>query len=454
MNASDGPTGDGPTTASIESAKAGLVAARAPLLRRTAMEIAEVLGAVGARFTTMGDPLRNAALERLPDEAALPSEMAAIVLDRMAADWTVERLRTLLSADFEDPTCLDRPVTVRGRRIMAFGPERCVQISSGSVPGVGVNALIRSLLVKAPTLIKPGGGDRALTELYAEALLAHDTELGSALAVRYWPGDSEDLTRAAIGGADVVVAYGADASVDAIRTMVPVTTRFVPYHHRFGVGLVGREALGEGPSEASEGSGVRAVAADVARAVALFEHRGCVCPHVIYVEEGGACTPEAFAELVATSLSGLEAEWPSGEPGAARTAATAAALQQARGTVEIQAAAGAARLFQGGAANWTVVFESRLVPAPELPGRSVRIRAVDDLERVPELLSGAGPHLQSVGFAGLGDRLTDVASALGRIGASRVVPFERMSFPPPWWLHDGRGPLATLVRWLEVESQR
>jgi len=441
--------------ADLASVKTDLARARGPLAAMSAVDIARLLGRVGSRFADPADPVRETALRELPAEAALSPELAEAVLDGMAADWTEERIAQLLRAEFPDPGVLDgiveRPLAGggeeaalsedgRGRAVMAFGPTLCVQISSGGVPGVGVHALIRSLLVKSPTLIKPGAGDVLLTRLFADALAEADPVLGAAVAARYWPGEERELTAAAVAGADLVVAYGSDASVQTVRDLIPVTTRFVPYHHRFGVGLVGREALGPG---------VEDVARDVARAVAMFEHRGCVCPHVVFVEEHGPMVPEAFAERVGAALEAIAREWPAAAE-SDDAQAEAAALAQARGTVEIHEAAGAARMMDGGVDNWTVVFETDLVEIPALPGRAVRIRSVGDLAEVPAILGSAGRHLQSVGYAGVDGRIDALAQALGQAGASRVVPFAHVSFPPPWWLHDGQGPLTTLVRWVEV----
>ena len=431
-----------PRVEDVAAAKARLTGARATLVARPVADIADVLARVGERFSDPGDSVRREALKELPREAVLSAELAEAVIDGMAVDWTRELISRLLADEFEDPRVLDGADGMNGgRRLMAFGPALCVQISSGSVPGVGVNALIRSLLVKAPTLIKPGAGDVVLTRLFVDVLQDADAELGAAVEVCHWPGSDQELTSVAIEGADLVAAYGSDASVRAVRDLLPVTTRFIPYHHRVGIGLVGREVLHGAVDE---------VARDVARTVAMFEHRGCVCPHVVFVERGGETLPEGFAELVSGSLEALASEWPA--PADADEVGTEAAeIAQARGTVEIYEAAGAARMIHGGGANWTVVFESDLVAVPPLPGRSVRIRPVDDLTEVAAILGPAGRHLQSVGYAGAEERITGLAESLGRAGASRVVPFARVSFPPAWWLHDGKGPLETLVRWVEVE---
>jgi len=436
--ASGGPIAD---TADVRLACERISAAGPGLVARPWAEIAGVLGRVGARFRSDNDPLRTEALERLPEDAGLSVAMAREVLDGMSRDWTVDRLSRTVEADFEEPACLDGMSTVRGRHVMAMGPALCLQIVSGSVPGVGVNALLRSLLVKSPTLVKPGRGDIVLTELFARGLREADPQMAEALAVRYWPGGVEAQQRAALAAADVAVVYGSDETVADVRATAPATTRVVAYHHRIGVALIGREVLA--PSQ------IDAVATDTARAVALFEQRGCVCPHVVYVESGGQLAGADFADCLASAFGALEEALPS----VTLDAAEGAALQQLRGTAELHAATGAGFIRHGGGtAPWTVIYEEQADHAgPVTLARGVRVQEVDDASALAARLSPLGAHLQSVAYAGLEGRVPEVAESLGRAGASRVVPIDRVSFPPPWWLHDGRGPLRDLVRWVEVE---
>ena len=435
----------------LSGMKVALQQARPGILSRPVAEIADVLGRVGERFSDPSDQLRRMALDKLPSEAKLSRELAEVVLDGMAAGWTREALSKLLENEFANPALLDGLVRAQQRgdarslsvpRVMAVGPTLCVQISSGSVPGVGVNALIRSLLVKAPTLIKPGAGDVVLTQLFAEALRDADAELGSAVAVRYWSGgEGHELTRQAVEGADAVVVYGSDESVLSVRGMLPVSCRFIAYHNRFGIGIVGREKLKDN---------IEDLADEVARAVAMFENRGCVCPEVLFVERGGHAKVEAFESLIAESLERLASEWSSHvEP--VFTSRERSVLRQVRDTMEIHQAVGSVRMLHGGLENWTVVSELDLLQLPSLPGRSLRIRPVQNLEDVPSLLGESCRHIQSVGYAVDEDRVNDLAVLFGRVGASRVVPFDGMSFPPAWWLHDGQGPLRALIRWVEVQ---
>ena len=80
------------------------------------------------------------------------------------------------------------------------------------------------------------------------------------------------------------------------------------------------------------------------------------------------------------------------------------------------------------------------------------MHSVVDALDVPDLLVPVGRHLQTVGVAGLGERVDEVAAALGKVGAVRICPLGDVPFPPPWWHHDGRGPRSVFLRWVELEG--
>jgi hypothetical protein len=312
---------------------------------------------------------------------------------------------------------------------------------------VGVTALARSLLLGSPTLLKPGLGDVALPVLFARALREEAPALADMLAVVYWPGGLEVVEDAAVRPAEVVAVYGSDAVVTSLRGRVPATTRVLAYHHREGIGVVGRGVL-------SDTGTASAVATEVARAAAFFDQRGCVSTRVLWVEAGLPVTPAEFAEGLAGALSEVEATLPSGDLDTLERSA----VQQLRGTVEILAAAGDAEaadaptLRHGIDAPWTVVYDPSGAVETRCVGRVVVVRPFRDLDDLWESVRPMAPHLQTVGVSGLGDRLEEVAAVLGCLGVSRVAPFAAVPFPPPWWHHDGRGPLTDLVRWVDLEQ--
>ena len=421
----------------------GLRAAREDgLLQYGVHERARLLGRAGARFLDPADTLRQEAEERLPATADLSPEMVRAVIEGMARDWTAERLTGLLAAELPQPEALDRFVLqAGGGRARAFPPALSFHVGAGTVPGVSATSMLRGLILGSATLVKPGVGDVVLPVLLARALAEEAPLLASAVAVLYWSGGSgESVESVALETSDLVVAYGGDTAVRSLRERLPVTTPLVAYHHRMSVALVGRGALS---SERLPG-----VVAALARAVALFDQRGCVSPHAVLVEEGGDVGARELAEAVAGELERLHQVLPPTRPSSAH----ASTVHQLRRTCELRRAAGEdIDLHTGPGASWTVVLESDAKIEPSCLGRTVRVHSIADALAAPALLEPVRRHLQTVGVVGLGERIEEVASALGKVGAVRVCPLGEVPFPPPWWHHDGRGPLSVFLRWMDLE---
>jgi hypothetical protein len=284
-------------------------------------------------------------------------------------------------------------------------------------------------------------GDVVLPVLFARALAEEAPELSDTVAVTYWPGGSSPLEGLALQRAEAVLVYGGDEVVASLRARTPVTTRFVSYHHRLSAGLVGREALTEERAPH--------VARMAARAVSMFDQRGCVSPHVIYVEEGGAVDPGEWAALLASAMADLEVEI----PGGLLTAPEASAVHQMRGSAELrEASGGGVRVFRGDQSFWTVILEDEMTFTPSCLNRVVSLVPTPDLGAVADSLGKVGRHLQTVAIEGAEDRLPMLAEALSRAGATRVTSFEKAPWPPPWWHHDGASVLTGLIRWIDLEQ--
>jgi len=405
-------------------------------------DVVSGVGRVADRFLDSSDPIRSRAIDLLVPTAGISKEMASEVLTGMARDWTAERLDELLQRELRDRGVLDGFSRLdEGRSMRASGPPLTFHVGAGTVPGVSVTSMIRALLVKSAVLLKPGLGDVVLPVLFAEALAEEAPELAGAMAVTYWLGGSSPLEGLALERAGAVVAYGSDEAITSLRARTPVTARFIAYHHRLSVGLVGRGALTV--ERASH------VARMAARAVSMFDQRGCVSPQAIYVEEGGAVGPGEWAALLASAMADLEAELPGGYV----TASEASAVHQTRGSAELREATGSGvRVFRADEGLWTVILEDELGFTPSCLNRVVSVFPAPDLCDVAGSLGGVGRYLQTVVVEGADDRLPKLAEALCRAGATRITSFEKAPWPPPWWRHDGASVFAGLIRWVDLEE--
>lgn len=418
-----------------------LIGAGEALRARGIEDLLDRVGRVGARFLDPGDPLRREALERIPGEAGLSGPMAEAVLDGMAREWTRDRLDTLVSVDFPDRRVLDGfAYAPGGGRICALGGGFAFHVGAGNVPGVGATSLLLSLLVKCPILLKPGRGDRALADLFHRGLREEDPDLGGAAAVLYWGhGEGGPIEEQALLRVERVVAYGGSESIARLRALTPSTTPFVAYGPRISMGAVTCEILDDADAAAE-------TARAAARAVALFDRRGCVSPQIIWVEEGGRLTPSDWAELLAGEMARMDHELPPGPI----LPATAAQIAHERGMAELRGAGGSGeRVFSGEGGRWTLFFEGGEGGGDLCGGRTVKVRSVRTLEGVGEKLGVYAGLLQSLALAASDERRQHLRGHFAQAGFSRITSFSELPFPPAWWRHDGEGPLRALVRWVE-----
>lgn len=401
--------------------------------------IAEIVDAVGRAAAALADPdgpFRSRCVELLPGITGYSREMVRHGLERMAEDWHAAALRRALAAELGDPLILDRPRPhPRGAPglVRAFGPRLVAHVFSGNVPGVSVTSLVRAAVTKAASFGKTASGEPLTAIAFARALHSVDPALARCVAVTHWPGGTEPLERALFESADVVIAYGSDASVDAVRRVTPVATPVIAHPHRIGVGLVAREALAKAAP---------ALAQDAARDVSVFDQQGCVAPHAIYVEaDAGAAA--AFAEHLAAAMQALAREWPRRDVDAAE----AARIHETRAAAEFR---GARVWSSAEGTTWTVILDPDPALTPSPLNRVVFIKPVADLAEALDALAPRRAWLQSVGLAADASRFEELAERLGELGASRVVALGRMSWPEPHGHPDGRFQFLDLLRYVDI----
>jgi hypothetical protein len=81
------------------------------------------------------------------------------------------------------------------------------------------------------------------------------------------------------------------------------------------------------------------------------------------------------------------------------------------------------------------------------------VKALDRIDHLPEHLGPWASHLEAVGVAGPSERMREIALALAHTSTvSRVCPLAAMQDPPLGWHRGGVGRLASLLRWVDVET--
>jgi acyl-CoA reductase-like NAD-dependent aldehyde dehydrogenase len=359
--------------------------------RRPRREIAAALARAAERWRR--DPELG---ERLPGHARLAPETVEIGVATAAEALDADALLALA----------ERELGASGSR----GPRLVAHVLASNVPALALPAIALGCLAGVGVLVKSGRADPVSAPVFHRALSAEDPELASTVVATYWHGGDVATEEALLESADVIVATGRDDTVVALARRFG--DRVIAHGERVSAVVLGLAAL----------AGADAIASHIALDVALHDQRGCLSPHVVYVE-GRA---RGFAERLAAALDVVAARMPPGPFSDAERAAhrTAIAAAEWDGASVLAGAAG------------TVLLDERSDFRAAPGRRTVWVRPLAPLRDV--LLPG---RIECVGLAGHEADL----DALRRLGVSRVCPPGRMQRPPLSWPRGQRAPLRTLL---------
>lgn len=422
-----------------------LEAQAAALADRPVMELVEVLGRAVARWYDPAHPGRRLAERLIPEITGYAPEMVRRGLKEHLRTFRTDRLLRFVAQDFDNPLVLDDFQPNRaGGRSRAYGPRLTTQVFAGNVPGLPAWNLVCTLLVKSATLGKSASGEPLFPVLFARSIAEEDPALGRCLAITHWPGGDEELEAAAFARSDAVTVTGGAGTVQSVAGRLPAGMPFVAYGHKVSFAVVGREALAL--------TRYADTARRAARDVSQYDQQGCLSPHVLFVEDGGAVDPRTFAAALAAEM----ARYDRGRPRARLELADSAAIERVRAQYEFRSYdedADVALFTSPHGTAWTVVYDGAPDSFELSPlNRVVRVHPVAGIADVEARVAWLRDHVQSVGVACAPERLPDWARVLGRCGVDRICAVGQMPDPAAGWHHDGVGSLAALVRWVDIEG--
>lgn len=418
-------------------------ASQRQLKTRNVSYIIAVLDTVMARLLDEQDPYRQQLAEWLPRCSGLAPEMVRLGLNAFLKTFRSLQLQRFVSEDFPNPKMLDEfQPRLKGGWSKAVGPDLLLHVWAGNVPALPLWSLVSGLLVKAGTIGKVASAEPVFASVLVRLLVEVEPRWSDCLAVVWWQGGDAAQERVAFGLADVVMAYGGNASLAAMQQHVPITTRFLPHGHKLSFGMVAACALSvrKGPKLA------RQAALDVAR----YEQSGCYSPQVFYVARGGRVSPLEFAQYVFSELQALQPLFPrrllSLEEAAAVSAWREAQAFQSLSRSELTV------LGQPNDSACVVYSDVPMALQPSALQRTVYVVAVDSLTEVPALVKDAREVLQTTGLAAAPHELMGLAQALAEVGVTRICAIGAMTAPEAGWHHDGRFSLLDLVRMVDLEA--
>jgi hypothetical protein len=350
-------------------------------------------------------------------------------LDRLFFSITRASLTATIVAELGSVAALDGLQARDGvPAAWAHPAGRAVIVASDTTIGVALLPAIFALCAKCDVVVKDRA-DALVTNFFASLVEEHPL-FAEAAHARQWVGGADTDEDTLLACADVVVAFGGDAALRAIRERCGIEARFVPYGHRASIGRL----------TAAQAAELDAAGADaIARDALLYDGEGCLSLHALFVA-GDETVQTRVAERLDAAFARVATEFPAGTPSPAREAAVAAY----RNLAAFRAAGGSGAVYRGGGAT-LVAGVADDEPPPLLP-RVLPLYRADDDNAIAATVARLRLPVQALGAVTAdGDALALAA----RIGAVRVAPFGTMQDPPLGGHHGGGARISDFVRWID-----
>ncbi len=407
------------------------------LLPRTTSSIIHLLDGLGREWLSDDSAFRAFVLKEGPSQTGFAERTLANGLDSFFKQLTAENLESLIQQELGSINRLDQ----FDKGAIARGPELLMHIGAGNIPNAILFDIVLGLLTRSAQFVKCASGQTFIPRIFAHSIYEADAKLGACIEIAEWKGGTELLDAAVFAEADCVSVTGSDETVAAVRSKLPIKTRFLGYGTRVSFAFLTREAL------AADTKGFAKLAA---RDIAAWDQQGCLSPHVIYVESGGKATPELFAQRLSEELDALEEH----QPRAPLSTAEAAAIATRRSFYEIRAAHSPETQMWASTNStaWTVIFEGDPRFQVSCLNRFVYVKPVADLSHALQAAEMVRDKTSTVAIGSTAAQSNDLAIQLAHWGATRICPLGEMQNPPLTWRHDGRPPLADLVTWTNLET--
>lgn len=303
---------------------------------------------------------------------------------------------------------------------------------SGNAPLLGLYSLFLAMATKNVSIVKPSSRAHkdfvdilaTLREVNTDRVRGADFLKGVAAALI----DREDknLQNELSRRASVRIAWGGKEAIEAISGLAKsIHCEDVLLGPKYSLGIVDKESL----------SDHKKIAGRIALDIATFDQYACSSPHTIFVEKGGAITPEEFAQELANSLDFV------GKKFIKKIAPDPAKNMDILAIRAKYSMLG--KVFASADTEWTVVVSKESGLGPACASRVIFVRPVDSLQDIKPFIDRGK---QTMGTALSSPYAKELLNDLTASGVDRCPPFGRMTFfESPW---DGMFIVDRLVRWV------
>jgi len=390
------------------SSPAATLAALRPL-RGTPAERLDHLAPVLDAWADPASHVRRALLGALPALTGFHAQTTAFGLSLQCARLAPDVVAEGLSA---------HPRLLGERRNTAI-------FGAGNIPGLAPLDILWSVLAGDPVAVKVSSSEPVTGSSFARDV--NEREAHAVCAAFSWPRTDEERNRELLAWAGDTLAYGTDATIEALRDAVRRLgggRRFLGCGHRISVAWVS-----ESPWSIDE------IARRLATDACIWDQEGCLSPHVAFVSP--EIDPVELGESLARAFRHLAIVLPAGE----RSVDDRAARRARWNAIEARALRGGiSRLWRDEGGAWSIGLEdddSPLLPSPL--GRTLLLRRAPTMSDALLACSIWTGKIQAVGVGDDPRRHEALVPILASLGVTRLCALGRMQEPGPTWFgEEGR----------------
>lgn len=309
---------------------------------------------------------------------------------------------------------------------------------AGNVQILGMFALVQSIIAKNVNLLRVSSRDDGVFSDILECFhgVEYTDENGytisgddllKTIAVIYFNKDADNLGEEMSRQADVRIAWGGR---EAVETVSSYPSRYdsetVVFGPKLSYSVVAKEEL----SSAQE---AKKLARKISVDVSVFDQTGCASPHNLFIEEGGAVSPEEFIDILGDSMAKTEIQIP--KP--LMSPEQVSQIHSIRGVYDFKGTVKGSDTM-----SWTILLDD--LDELDKPVYS-RVLFVHKVKSIFDSLKFIDENTQTIGIAAPQDKALEFADKATRLGVMRLPLIGRMlNFEMPW---DGIFLFDRLVRW-------
>lgn len=184
-------------------------------------------------------------------------------------------IKKLLRFEIHDEKILDKWIKInKNIYLKAFSPHFIHAIFSGNIPGIEIQIIFPALLSKTCIYAKPSYKMSLFLKKFKEYLTNNFRNFPDFFELEIFKSEEKEFVKKFLKDARILVIQGNNKTIEEIKGIVDKRTKIIEYPTMFGAGVIKKRDFSE------------KILKNVAFDIFLYNHRGCMSPFVIFLENG------------------------------------------------------------------------------------------------------------------------------------------------------------------------